>query len=181
MSSLSSMICSSAACSLLGRMQSSSPSCHMTGRANINHDVMQKYTSCTKWQDTNVKANFRQQHSLFLSVYIHILKQVNDITCQHNDNMHRENITPLLPTKHSTCKEKTSAGKAIPTLGPHPPISLRTEMCTHLNNKLVCTQIHYEHLEISVRQLQTEDFTMSYKLVKSVVTRWSLWTKKRPR
>lgn len=94
--------------------------------------------------------------------------------------MHRENITPLLPTKHSTCKAGTSAGKAIPTLGPHPSISLRTEMCTHLNNKLVCTQIHYEHLEIRVRQLQTEDFAMSYNRVKSAVTRWSLWTKKRP-
>lgn len=59
-------------------------------------------------------------------------------------------MATLLPTKHSTCEEGTSAGKVSGALGPHPSMSLHNEMCTHLNNKLVSTQIHYEHLETRV-------------------------------
>lgn len=55
-------------------------------------------------------------------------------------------IMSLSPSKHSTCKQGTSAGKAILPLGPHLSFPIHTALCTHLNDKLVCTQIHYEHL-----------------------------------
>lgn len=55
-------------------------------------------------------------------------------------------IKSLSHSKHSTCKQGTSAGKAILPLGPHLSFPIHTALCTHLNDKLVCTQIHYEHL-----------------------------------
>lgn len=55
-------------------------------------------------------------------------------------------IMSLSPSKHSTCKQGTSTGKAIPPLGPHLSFPIHTALCTHLNDKPVCTQIHYEHL-----------------------------------
>lgn len=65
-----------------------------------------------------------------------------DFSLQHLD----ENITSLSPSKHFKCKQGTSAGRAILPLGPHLSFPIHTATCTHLNNKLVCTQIHYEHL-----------------------------------
>lgn len=65
--------------------------------------------------------------------------------CHHNDERH--------PVTHQTLQmqRKDKYRQRHLTRGPHPSIALRTEMCTHLNNKLVCAQIHYEHLEIRVR------------------------------
>lgn len=65
-------------------------------------------------------------------------------SCLHVVSWH--GLTSLSPSKHFESKQGTSAGKAIFPLGPHLSFPIYTAMCTHLNDKLVCTQIHYEHL-----------------------------------
>ena len=57
----------------------------------------------------------------------------------------KQNTSVTLKTFGMPARDKCR--QTHPSHWDHTYHSLYTLLCTHLNDKLVCTQIHYEHLE----------------------------------